>query len=207
MKVTWRRRGATYGWIVGLALTCAGCVTQLPPVLDVTEMKGPLAVGRVVVVLTGDRSRIYGPVVRSFEVEDQKTHERFNVEILSDDRYFAIALPPGDYRLNRVQISEGPFMSMAQVNAEFSIAEDAVTYLGTWRFGVDSPGYGRMVALSMVMDQNDQSEADAFLTKEYPAFQGTPVTVHLPEPSNMEMRLYEVMPYPRYPRYFQRHVW
>ncbi len=183
------------------------CTAQLPPVVDVADMKGTLAVGRVVAVITGETSRIYGPAVRFFEVEEQQTHQRFTVEINSEDRHFAIALPAGDYRLNRVQISEGPFMSMAQVNAAFSIERDAVTYLGTWRFGVDSPGYGRMVALSMVMDRDDRSETDAFLSRQYPTFQGTPIILHLPEPSNLEMRLYEVMPYPRYPHYFQRHVW
>lgn len=203
-----RRHGTIIGgWIVGIALACVGCVTQVPPVLDVAEMKGALAVGRIVVVLTGDRSRIYRPVMRSFEVEEQQTRERFNVEILSDDRHFAIALPAGNYRLNRVQISEGPFMSMAYMDAAFSMKQDTVTYLGTWRFGVDSPRYGRMVVLSMVMDPEDQLQAGVFLRTGYPTLEGTTVTASLPEPSSMESRLYEVMPYPRYPRYFQRHFW
>jgi hypothetical protein len=150
---------------------------------------------------------MYEPEVRFFEVEDQQFHARFNVEIKSEDRRFAISLPAGDYRINRVQISEGPFMSMAQLNAVFSVERDGVTYLGTWRFGVDSPRYGRMVALSMVMDPDDRSEADAFLVKQYPGLHGVSITATLPEPSTIETRLYEVMPYPRYPRYFQRHVW
>lgn len=194
------------GWIVGTSLACAGCVAVLAPV-RVAETNGTLAVGRVVVMVVGETSRMYGPTVRFFEVEDQQTHERFHVEIKSDDRHFAIALPAGDYRLNRVQINEGPFMSMAQVSATFSIKRDAVTYLGTWQFGVDSPRYGRMVALSIGMDTDDRFQADAFVRQQYPTFMGTPVTSNFPEPSNMETRLYEVMPYPRYPRYFQRHVW
>ena len=114
---------------------------------------------------------------------------------------------PGEYRLNRVQISEGPFMSRAELDAAFTVPGDGVIYVGTWRFGVDSPRYGRMVALSIVMESDDQSEAHAFLAKQYPGWKDIPVTSVLPEPSTMEARLYEVMPYPRYPTYFRRHNW
>lgn len=150
---------------------------------------------------------MYKPEVRSFEVEEQATHKRFTFNIQSDDRYFTVTLPAGQYRLNRVQISEGPFMSMAQVKAAFSIEQATVNYLGTWRFGVDSPRYGRMLALSMVMDEDDRSEVEAFLSREYPLQHGTPIAMTLPEPAQIETRLYEVMPYPRYPTYFRRHLW
>ncbi len=196
-----------FNWIAGITLSCVGCAAELSSLAEAPNIDGPLVVGQVVTVLTGERGRIYATKVRFFEMEDQRTHERFTVEIKSEDRYFAIALPVGDYRLNRVQISEGPFMSMADVSAAFSVSQDKVTYVGTWRFGVDSPRYGRMVVLSMVMDGDDRSQTDAFLAKQYPALQGGPVTCVLPEPSTMETRLYEVLPYPRYPRYFQRHVW
>ncbi len=196
-----------FNWIAGITLSCVGCAAELSSLAEAPNIDGPLVVGQVVTVLTGERGRIYTTKVRFFEMEDQRTHERFTVEIKSEDRYFAIALPVGDYRLNRVQISEGPFMSMADVSAAFSVSQDKVTYVGTWRFGVDSPRYGRMVVLSMVMDGDDRSQTDAFLAKQYPALQGGPVTCVLPEPSTMETRLYEVLPYPRYPRYFQRHVW
>jgi len=166
-----------------------------------------LVLGRVLVVVVGESSRAYEPEVRSLEFESQRTHERFNVEVKSENRHFVIALPPGEYRVNRVQISEGPFMSMAQVSAAFAVHADGVTYVGTWRFGVDSPRYGRMVAWSMLMDSNDQSMARAFLVKQYPRWKDISVTCALPVPSTMEARLYEVMPYPRYPTYFRRHNW
>lgn len=196
-----------FAWIAGIALISVGCVADLPSLVEAPDPDGPLVVGRVVTVVTGERGRMYAAEVRFFEIEDQRTHERFTVEIKSKDRYFAIALPVGDYRLNRVQVSEGPFMSMADVSAAFSVSQDRVTDVGTWRFAVDSPRYGRMVILSMVMDGDDRSQTDAFLAKQYPALQGGPITSVLPEPSTMETRLYEVLPYPRYPRYFQRHVW
>ncbi|MEY4705894.1 MAG: hypothetical protein RL042_2099 [Nitrospirota bacterium] len=198
---------ARWNWVAGISLYCIGCAADMPPVVDLTQVKDPLVFGRVVAVITGETSRMYKPEVRFFDVEDQQSHARFNVEIKSEDRHFAISLPAGDYRINRVQISEGPFMSMAQLSAEFSVERDEVTYLGTWRFGVGSPGYGRMVALSMVMDPDERSQADTFLSKQYSTLHGVSVTATLPKPSTVETRLYEVMPYPRYPRYFQRHVW
>lgn len=197
----------SFAWVAGITLSCVGCAAELPSLVESPETSRSLVVGRVVAIVTGERSRMYAPDVRFFEVEEQRTRERFTVEIKSADRHFAIALPPGDYRLNRVQIHEGPFTSLAQVNAVFSVKQDVLTYLGTWRFGIDSPRYGRMVALSMVMGTDGRSAAEVFLATQYPALQGGPITSVLPEPSTMEIRLYEVMPYPRYPRYFQRHVW
>ena len=142
--------------------------------------------------------------MRSLESESQLTHERFNVEVKSEDRHFVITLSPGEYRLNRVQISEGPFMSMAELDAAFTVPADGVIYVGTWRFGVDSRRHGRMVALAIVMECDDRSEAHAFLAKHYPGWKDIPVTSVLPEPSTMEARLYEVMSYPRYPTYFSK---
>ena len=196
-----------WAWVAGITLSCVGCATGVPSQIEVPEKSRPLVMGRVVAVITGESSRMYGPEVRSFEIEEVRTRERFNVEIKSDDQQFTIALPPGDYRLNRVQISEGPFMSMAQLKASFSVKQDSVTYVGTWRFGVDSPRYGRMLALSIVMDADDRSQAESFLVQQDPAFEGIPVTSVLPAPPSMEARLYEVMPYPRYQSYFRRHNW
>lgn len=198
---------SSFALIAGITLSCVGCAAELSSLVEFPETSRSLVVGRVVAILTGDRSRMYVPEVRFFEVEEQRTRERFSVEIKSADRHFAIALPAGDYRLNRVQINEGPFTSMAKVNAAFSVKQDVLTYLGTWRFGIDSPRYGRMLVVSMVMDKDDRSQAEVFLARQYPALQGGPITSVLPEPSTMETRLYEVMPYPRYPGYFRRHVW
>jgi hypothetical protein len=123
-----------------------------------------VVIGRVVAVLTGDRSRKYEPTVRSFEVQNRQTKERLMIEIESDDERFILPLPVGEYELIRVQISEGPFLSIAQLASKFSIGPDPVTYVGTWRFGIDSPKYGRMVAVSMVSDEEDRTEALKALT-------------------------------------------
>jgi hypothetical protein len=45
------------------------------------------------------------------------------------------------------------------------------------------------------------------IKEKYPSQEASVVMTVLPDPSESETRLYEVMPYPRYPRYFQRHYW
>ncbi len=184
-----------------------GCATTLPIEGTITEQGGAIAVGPVVVVITGKTKRIYEPAVRSFELFHRQTGERFQVEVQSDDLQFTLALPSGEYELSRVQINEGPFMSMAQLSTDFVLGERSITYLGTWRFGVDSPRYGRMVVLSVIADEHGLQEATDLIKVTYPAYEGEPILTVLPSPAESESRLYEVMSYPRIPRYFQRHQW
>ena len=184
-----------------------GCVTQLPALVDPTDVTGSLIVGRVVTALNGDRSRRYPPAVRFFELEEHASRKRFQVEITSHDRQFAVDLPPGQYRLTRVQIMEGPFLSMADLSMTFPVDATAITCLGTWRFEVDSPRYGRRVVVSTVVDPAEAARVREFLHEQYQPFDGRSMVETLPQPAHMEARLYEVMPYPRYPRYFRRHWW
>lgn len=195
------------GWSCAVGwLSLQGCVTQLPAVPEEGSLPSNVVVGRVVAVLTGERSRIYEPAVKSFEVENRQTKQRFNIQIESDNESFIVPLAPGDYQLTRVQINEGPFLSMAQLASTFSIGQDSVTYLGTWRFGVDSPKYGRMVSVSMVTDEAGRAEALQTLGHDQQVDIKDVATV-LPDPPELQARLYEVMPYPRVPRYFRRHWW
>jgi hypothetical protein len=175
--------------------------------VDPTDVTNGLVVGRVVTFLTGDRARRYLPEVRFLEVENWDSQERFQVEIDSLDETVALNLPPGRYRLTQVQISEGPFLSMAELSMAFTVDASAVTYVGTWRFGVDSPRYGRMVEVSVVGDQVEAAGTREFLIDRYSDIQGRPIVERLPQPSQAKARLYEVMPYPRYPRMFRRHWW
>jgi hypothetical protein len=183
------------------------CATHVPTMADPAEVTNGLVVGRVLTFLTGERSRRYLPEMRFLELEDQDSRKRFQVEIDSPDQDFAISLPPGRYRLTRVQVSEGPFLSMAELSMAFTVDASAVTYVGTWRFGVDSPRYGRMIVASMVADQAESAGIRDFLIDRYPDLQGRPIVETLPQPLQVEARLYEVMPYPRYPRCFRRHWW
>jgi hypothetical protein len=183
------------------------CTHAIPAVPEDGAAQAHVAVGRAIAVLTGERSRIYQPAVRWFEIQNARTKEIFTVDIMSDDERFILPLAPGDYELTRVQISEGPFLSMAQVTSKFSVTQERITYLGTWRFGVDSPKYGRMVFISMVSDEKDRDETAQSLGLQFPSFDGAVVRTVLPQPSELQTRLFEVMPYPRYPRYFRRHWW
>jgi hypothetical protein len=164
-------------------------------------------VGRVVTVITGESQRLYFPELRSFEVINRESQERYKIDVQSKDGYFSISLPAGPYELNRLQISEGPFLSMAQLSAGFVLKPDVITFLGTWRFGVDSPKYGRQVAVSMIHDERDQEHAQQLIKDRYPGLESRSLVLSTPEPSHEVARLFEVMPYPRYSRYFRRHWW
>ncbi|HEU4684076.1 MAG TPA: hypothetical protein VFS39_06210 [Nitrospira sp.] len=129
------------------------------------------------------------------------------MHVESEDQRFILPIAPGDYELIRVQINEGPFLSIAQLGSTFSVGHDAVTYLGTWRFGVDSPKYGRMLSVSMVSDEEDRADAAEAVKLQYPSLDDGELTTVLPAPAELQTRLYEVMPYPRYSRYFRRHWW
>lgn len=190
-----------------LCLVLSGCATELPMTVAEAEVSETLVVGRVVTIITGEAQRIYAPELRSFEVINTESQERFKVDVQSKDGYFSLSLPPGHYELNRLQISEGPFLSMAQLSASFVLKPDVMTFLGTWRFGIDSPKYGRQVVVSMIHDQRDQERAQQFVKDTYPTLQERSLAMLIPEPSHEVARLFEVMPYPRYSRYFRRHWW
>lgn len=200
-------RSCWYATVVAGVVLGQGCATSLPASPSPDGVRAPVALGRAVTVITGERHRMYEPEVRFLEFVNSATKDRYSVQLNSDDRHFVLALAPGEYELSRVQISEGPFLSMADLSMIFTIGSDSVTHLGTWRFGVDSPRYGRMVAVSMVLDEEDRMDAHEYVNAQYPQWGEQPIAEVLPQPAAMEARLYEVMPYPRYPRYFRRHLW
>jgi hypothetical protein len=63
-------------------------------------------------------------------LKNLQTHERCNMETKSDDRHFAVALLSEKYRLHRVQISEEPFLPMAQLAMDFSVGNSPVSDSG-----------------------------------------------------------------------------
>lgn len=183
-----------------------GCATQLPALVEAAQVTDNLVVGRIITVLTTGTTRRYLPEMRFLELEDRTSQKRFQLRIESYDRYFALNLPTGNYRLNRVQIREGPFMSMADVDMAFSVEAGVITHVGTWRFGVGIPRNWRTVMLSVVADQEETERARKFLDNRYPTFGGRSMVEVLPQPSQMEARLYETEPYPRYRRMFCRQL-
>ena len=62
-----------------LALTffLQACTTELAAVPKEGTVQSNVAVGRVIAVLTGERSRKYEPAVKSFGVRNRVTNERF----------------------------------------------------------------------------------------------------------------------------------
>jgi len=194
---------------IGLILiaTSPGCTTRLPAVAEDLPPNKPVVLGRAVSVLLGPTTRWYLPAVRFVELVNRDTHERYQVLLEAEDRRFAIEVPPGPYELSRVQISEGPFMSMADLQAVFTVADTGLVSVGTWRFGIETPQYGRKVVVSIIEDPESARESVQKFLEQHPDWEGQTVTSSLPEPAVLETRLYEVAPYPRNPRYFRRHWW
>lgn len=183
------------------------CAAPTVPELNATTATPLLVVGRALTVLTGPTNRWYGPQVRFFELVRRATDERIRVDVESDDAHFLVKLPAGEYELTRVQINEGPFMAMADLQATFEVTAGGVTYLGTWRFGVDSPRYGRMIVVSAVDDQDDRVAATQETAARFPEQAGVPFNTVLLTPASLQFRLYEVASYPRVEPYFRRHWW
>jgi hypothetical protein len=193
--------------LVAIFLTLSGCATEFPVTVADFDNSGALVIGRVVTTITGQSQRAYPPELRSFEVIDSESDKSYKIYVKSEDNFFSFSLPPGHYKINRVQISEGPFLSMAQLTGSFVLEPDVVTFLGTWRFGVDSPRYGRQVMVSIIHDEQDHQRAQQFVKDSYPTIDTMPMVILIPEPSHEQARLFEVMPYPNYARYFRRHWW
>lgn len=205
---TWFRLHLISVLLGGLSLfMTGGCVTSVVATHGGLTSNGSLVFGRVLVVLTGPTTRWYQPSVRFFELVNRETRERLRVDVESSNRIFTLALPPGSYELSRIQINEGPFMSISDLALSFHVAPDRLTYAGTWRLGVDSPRYGRMVVVSAVEDDADRENALAELVRQHPDLSDRSVATSLLEPPTVQIRLYEVASYPRVPRYFRRHFW
>ncbi|MGE0276681.1 MAG: hypothetical protein AB7G68_17530 [Nitrospiraceae bacterium] len=184
-------------------LTFGGCVTTLPASPDSSEvtLSSALVVGHVVTVLIGPTTRPYAPELRFFELINTATQERIRVDIESKDRWFIVPLLPGDYELSRLQISEGAFQSTAGLNPGFKVIERRITYVGTWRLGIESPQYDRSALLSAI--EEDREIVRRALVS-YDSLREYPFSTYLLAPTPIETRLYEVPPYPRF-WWFRRH--
>ncbi len=44
-----------FNWIAGITLSCVGCAAELSSLAEAPNIDGPLVVGQVVTVLTGER--------------------------------------------------------------------------------------------------------------------------------------------------------
>lgn len=189
-------------------LSMNGCVTEASSLLSPSdESRKVLLIGQVVTVLTGDRARKFAPAVKEVELIEQTGGARYRIAVDGSNTPFAVFIPPGRYEMTRVKIHEGPFLSIADLGCSFSIEEGPAIFVGTWRFGVESPRYGRMVFVSMVLDNQGRQEVENEIRDKYPALVPDQLVTVLPQPAEMQSRLYEVAPYPRISRYFRRHYW
>ncbi len=202
------RMSVVSGFIVWIIVWgWAGCAISVPALPQQLDEDRSIVMGRAVALLLGPTTRWYGPHVRFVELINRVTQQRYQVMVESADRHFILDLPPGDYELSRVQISEGPFMSLADLHETFTVLPERVNYVGTWRFGIDIPKYGRKVLVSMIENDEARRKAERRLTDQYPKWADRSIITALPDPIVAESRLYEVAPYPRMTRYFRRHWW
>ena len=189
-------------FVFGMVFPLIGCATEIAPLPAGLSPDQTVVFGKVQASLTGPTTRWYTPQVRFFELMNLTTKERFRVDIESADSPFFLALPPGEYELVRLQINEGAFRSMAQLNPTFQVRGSGLNYLGKWEVKIHPPTYLRLVDVSM---ESDLAEAKAEVLSLHPDLAGLPINAQLPTPSDSETRLVEISPYPRM-WWFCRHV-
>ena len=179
-----------------------GCVTEIGPLPKNLPDNQPVAFGKVQAFLTGPTNRWYAPQVRFFELKNLTTKKRFRVDVQSADSSFFLSLPAGDYELTRVQINEGAFRSMAQLNPTFQVSDGGLNYLGKWELKIHPPTYLRLIDVSV---ESDLEDAKAEVLSLHPDLAGLPIVAQLPTPTESESRLVEMSPYPRV-WWFCRHL-
>lgn len=187
---------------MGLMFTVLGCAKEVGPLPKNLPQDNPVAFGKIQASLTGPTNRWYRPQVRFFELKNLETNDRVRVDIKSADSPFFVSLPAGEYEFSRVQINEGAFRSMAQLNETFKVNDGALNYLGTWELKIHPPTYLRLIDISV---ESDLEAAKAELFSVHPDLKDLPVIAKLPKPNVKETRLVEIAPYPRM-WWFCRHL-
>lgn len=186
----------------GMHFLFLGCATDMAPLPASLSTDQTIVFGQVQASLTGPTTRWFTPQVRFFELMNLTTKERFRVDIESAESSFFLALPPGEYELVRLQINEGAFRSMTQLNSTFQVRRRELNYLGKWEVKIHPPTYLRLVDLSV---ETDLEDAKAEVLSLHPDLAGLPIKSQLPTPKDSETRLVEISPYPRV-WWFCRHL-
>ncbi len=188
--------------VIGFIVSAIGCAKEVVSLPKTLPNNTPVAFGKIQAFLTGPTNRWYAPQVRFFELKNLTTKERIRVDVESADSPFFLSLPAGEYELARVQINEGAFRSMAQLNETFEVSDGALNYLGKWELKIHPPTYLRLVDVSV---ESDLEEAKAEVLSLHPDLAGLPIVAKLPTPKEKETRLVEIAPYPRV-WWFCRHL-
>ncbi|GJL61133.1 MAG: hypothetical protein NPIRA03_39900 [Nitrospirales bacterium] len=188
--------------VFGMTFPFLGCATEMVPLPASLSADQTIVFGEIQTSLTGPTTRWYAPQVRFFELMNHTTEERFRVDVEAADSPFFLALAPGEYELVRVQINEGAFRSMAQLNSTFQVRKGGLNYLGKWEVKVHPPTYLRLIDVSV---ETDLEDAKAEVRSLYPDLAGLPIHLQIPTPKDSETRLVEISPYPRV-WWFCRHL-
>ena len=140
------------------------------------------------------------------ELAQRQTGERYRVTIDADDKAFECFLPDGQNNLTRLQIIEEPFLSIAQLSDSFPLGNEPIVFVGL----------GDLVLIRRAMTHgarvNDgrrrYPRADRARYPNAVSYsRRCPLDHRYSLPRKMETRLYEVLPYPRYPKNFQHRLW
>jgi hypothetical protein len=167
---------------------------RVPALPETVPQDKPLAVGHVLTVLLGPTSRWELPELRFFEVTHADSGQRVQIEVNRADGWFVLPLSPGRYALDRIIFNEGAFQEASQLGLEFEVMPDDVTYIGTWRFGLESPQVQRLVIWSIIMEPDDVVRDQLGI---WPTLNGKQLISSSSLPATGETRLYAVPPYPR----------
>lgn len=196
-------RGVLLPVIITTFLGCAPVLEVLPVNSQESGLcdHATILVGHVTTLLTEPTMRPFIPQLRFFELINIAKGDRVRVNVESNETNFILPLPPGEYAISRVQISEGAFQALADLEARFSLSEGNVTNLGMWSLGIESPQYDRKILFSF----SNKLDFDVQRTlHSYPCLRSRSVVSTSVDPAAIETRLYETAPYPRF-WWFRRH--
>ncbi|HEU4685123.1 MAG TPA: hypothetical protein VFS39_11540 [Nitrospira sp.] len=189
-----KRPVAAVPLLLGLWVSLASCVTRLPALPDTVPQNHPLAVGHVQTVLLGPTSRWNLPELRFFEVTQAETGRRVRITVDRADGWFLVPLEAGSYALDRIIFNEGAFQEASQLGLHFDVLANGVTYVGTWRFGLESPHIQRHLVWSRIMEPDQVVREEL---RAWPTLHDQPLLSSPSLPATGETRLYELPPYPR----------
>ncbi|MGB0910905.1 MAG: hypothetical protein ACPGYT_11130, partial [Nitrospirales bacterium] len=178
----------------------ASCSTFVDGRLANEKTDRSLAIGEIVVYSKGKNPRQFPSQLRFFDVVNTISRDRTRVSVEKQEGAFSVPLEPGQYKVVRIQINEGPFMAESHVAWSFNMKSNAVTYIGKWELEVDTPRTERMVRLKV---SEDRSSWNAIIEAE-PELKSKAVVHSLAESVEDTTRLYAVAPNPKIKYFYRR---
>ncbi len=183
---------------VCLPLVLYGCTATQRGVSE-SSSEHAFVFGYVHVVTDGPNPRRFPTHLRFVSLSNMDSGEKYRIDIHSNADLFSHHLPIGHYSVDRVQFNEGPFMAESHVHIEFQVPHRKATYIGIWKFEVETPRTVRLVRIHVV-------EGDPAISQKFPlgpVSKRTPIETILPQPNFIEVRVFPVAPNPKI-KYFYR---